>query len=99
MQLITCKKQSSVLNPKSTQLNNMVDEITWKSIEFPIVFLMATQNQLLSMYLVKLQMYMSQQMTFKDVTELVNLREIQRKLFFALITENISNVPKLIGRT
>ena len=44
-------------------------------------------------------MYMSQQMTFKDVTELVNLREIQRKLFFALIAENISNVPKLIGRT
>ena len=77
----------------------MVDEITWKSIEFLIVFLMATWNQLLSMYLVKLQMYMSQQMTFKDVTELVNLREIQRKLFFALITENISNVPKLIGRT
>ena len=42
MQLINCKKKSSVLNPKVTQLNNMVDEITWKSMEFLIVLLMAT---------------------------------------------------------
>ena len=52
------QEKKSVFNPRVTQLNNMADEITWRSSEFLIVFLMTTWNQLLSMYLVNLQMSM-----------------------------------------
>ena len=34
----------------------------------------------------------------KHVTELVNPREIKKKLLFASLSGNIANVPQLIGR-
>ena len=99
--LITRKNHHSV-NPKATQLNNMVDKITLRLMEFLIVFLVTTWNQLLLMYLVRLQnlylrlhlMYMCWKMTLKHVTESVyiNPMEIQRKLPFTLLIAHIANV-------
>ena len=94
MQLIKCKKKSSVLNPNATLLNNMVDEITWRSMEFLIVFLMATAVNLLS----KVANVHVTADDMKHVTELVDSREIKKKLLFASLTGNIANVPQLIGR-
>ena len=44
------------------------------------------------MYLVRVQMYLWQQMALRHATKQVNPREIQRKLLFALLIENIANV-------
>ena len=72
----------------------MVDEITWRSMEFLIVFLMATVVNLLS----KVANVHVTADDMKHVTELVDSRDIKKKLLFASLTGNIANVPQLIGR-
>ena len=52
---INCKKESSVLKTRATQLNNMADEITLRLLKLLIVFLISTWNQLSSMYLVRVK--------------------------------------------
>lgn len=75
IKIINFNKKSSVLNSR----------VTKKSPEPVIVLLTTTSNQLLSMYLVRMQMYEWWQMTLNCVKESKNKRKIQRKQLLTLL--------------